>query len=364
MASPSPFTSPTRSAKSFKKEYKPPLELASDPLDPHATFNSFLPGKTNSTSLELLSTALQKPASYNPLYLCGPTGSGKSHLLMAAAHQLRAQGLNPLIVRAETLTTHVVAAIRSGLMRLFRDFYRSHDALLVDDIDILAKKTATQEEFFHTFNAFHNAANRSSSPAPPFPLKLDGIEPRLTSRFEWGLVLSLHSPTSEELLEILHARQKLLDFSLPPDLEQFLLAHFSSSPKSLIRALDSLVLYSHMQKKTPSQIDPVRALSSLLQEEKRMELSAEKIVHAVAHVLDVPSIEIFSKSQKKEFSSARKIAMYLCREILKMPYAQIGKEFDRDHSTVMSSIRAIKEELLDRSSPLKAKLSEITNALR
>lgn len=349
------------SAKATKKEYKPPLELASDPLEPHATLEHFLADKANGPTLQLLTEALQKPASYNPLYLYGPPSSGKSHLLMAAAHALRAQGLNPLIVRAETLTAHVVAAIRSGLVRLFRDFYRGHDVLIVDDIQVLAQKTATQEEFFHTFNAFHTAGKQIILAGPTVPSQLEGIEPRLTSRFEWGLVLSLHAPTN--LLEILHQRERLLDFPLTPELEKFLLANFSSL-KSLLKAFDSLVLYAHMQKKGPSQIDPLRALASLLQEEKRSRLSADKIVHAVARVCQVPTSEIMGKSQKKEFSSARKIAMYFCHEMLKTPYVQIGKTFGRDHSTVMTSVRWVKEQLLDRESSMKKQLMEISSALR
>ncbi|MBS0616529.1 MAG: ATP-binding protein [Verrucomicrobia bacterium] len=346
-------------SKPAKKEYKPPLELVSDACDPHATLDSFYQGKSNEAALQLLAAALQKPATYNPLYLCGPTGSGKSHLLMAATEALRSQGLNPLFVRAETLTFHVVAAIRSGLMRLFRDFYRSHDALIVDDVQVLAQKTATQEEFFHTFNAFHSAGKQIILAGPCVPSQLEGIEPRLTSRFEWGLVLPLQTPTPAELLQILDQRQKLLDFSLPENLRQFLLTHFSSSAKSLLRAFDSLVLYAHMQKKTPSQIDPLRALTSLLEEEKRNLLTSDKIVYAVGRVLQVPSSEIFSKSQKKDVCFARKIAMHLCREMLKMPYTKIGKEFNRDHSSVITNIRFVQKELMDRDSSLKTQLGQI-----
>jgi chromosomal replication initiator protein len=327
-----------------KKAFKPRLDLAPDPLDPQSTFNTYI---GNTISVQLFKDALEK-RSDNPLYLFGPSGVGKSHLLMAAAHFFQQKKLSCFYVRTETFTQHVVSAIRNSAMEKFRQLYRRADALLLDDVDILAHKAATQEEFFHTFNTLHTLGKPIILSASSSPTSLKEIEPRLTSRFEWGLVLPLQKLTLPELEEILVSRIKAMEFQLKAEVAQFLLANFQRSPKILISAFDTLILRSHLEKLSPSDLHLNKAqffLSKFLEEEKKIALTPEKIMQNVAEFYGIKVEDIWGESQTQECALPRQVSMYLCRTLLKLPFMKIGKIFDRDHSTVMASVRAIQKRI-------------------
>jgi len=338
--------------------WKPVLNLSQDALDPKQNFATYLKDKHG--SVQLFQEALET-TSFNPIYIHGPSGSGKTHLLMAAAHLLKAKGLSCFYVRAETLTEHVVAAIRNGAMQKFRELYRNHDVLILDDIHIISGRAATQEEFFHTFNTLHTAGRQIILSADTPPARLKEIEPRLTSRFEWGLVLPLHKLDTEQLKELLTSRIQEHQFPLQDSVREFLLSHFSS-PKSLIRSLDALILRTHLDHLTPSQIDTSKAaffLTRLLDEEKKSLLTPDKIVHAVAQTYGIKPSDILGKSQTQECTLPRQIAIYLCRTRLKMSFLKIADYFSRDHSTIMTSVKAIQK----KSDELKTYLEEIGRKL-
>jgi len=320
-----------------KKIWKPVLDLSPDQLDPQATFSTFI---GNSTTVSLLQKALENPSTFNPLSLHGPEGSGKSHLLMAAAHFLQEKKLSCLFIRGEKFTEHLVAAIRNGAMEKFRALYRSHDALCIDDLDIFAKRSATQEEFFHTFNTLHSRGKQMIFTVHTPPGQLADIEPRLTSRLEWGLVLPLKSLEGKEREALLETRAQMMGFPLSSEVKHFLLTHFVSHPRSLVRALDALILRCHLDHIAPEKVEPARLLTKLLEEEKKRALTPYKIVEHVAAKFGLSPEEILSRSQTHECSEARKIAMALCRERLKLSYPKIGEFFSRDHSTVMSNVKA------------------------
>lgn len=337
------FQEGLRKKKEDKKNtpWKPILKLSSDSVDPKSTFESYL-SKEKGASV-LLQEALKNPSSFNPIYIYGPKESGKTHLLMAAAHLLRSKKLSCFYVHAETLTEHVVAAIRSSAMQKFREIYRNHDALIIDDIDVIGGRSASQEEFFHTFNTLHMAGKQIILSAKVPPSHLTAIEPRLTSRFEWGLVLSLEKLSSEELKHLLYRQMQTLQFSLPQTTQEFLFAHFNS-PTSLLRSLDALILRAHLDHLNPSQIDSSKAtifLTKLLEQEKKDRLTPNKIIDTIAEIYRISPNDILSKIQTKELMIPRKIAMYLCRTLLKLSFPKIGAIFFRDHSTVMTSIKDI-----------------------
>lgn len=332
-----------------KKKWKPTLNLAGDPLDPKVRFNTFFPAKADQTSLAMLQESLEK-GLYNPIYLHGAEGVGKSHLLMAAAHFLQVQKKKCLYVKAGTLTQHIVAAIRSSSMQKFRDFYRQHDVLLVDDIDQLAHRSATQEELFHTFNTLHLAGKQILLAGKQIPSKLDGIEPRLTSRFEWGLVLPFHPLTDAERKEFLaHLNLPILE-----EVQAFLLSQFPSV-KSLLRSLELLPL----KKKDLTLTEVQRLTAPLVEQQRKKSLTPEKIVHATAEIFEIRPSDILGRSQNQECSAPRQVAMYLCRSLLKMPFLKIAEVFSRDHSTVMTNVKAIENKLAQQDAALLPALQSI-----
>ena len=325
----------------------PTFQLVNDPLDPHCTFDTLVATAGNELTLKVLQ---QSPHSFNPIFLHGPLGAGKSHYLMAVAHALAAGGKRVTYVRAKTFTDHVVAAIRAGQMSAFRSAYRSSDCLIIDDVDAFARKSATQEELFHTFNTLHLAGKQLLLSASVAPSNLQYIEPRLVSRFEWGIALPLLLPTQEELAAIVRAKAVRLDCPVAPRTLEFLLATFRSSSTAAVRALEALLLRSHIDNSNPATL-PLAAveelLADLIAEEHDSSLTSDKVLRAAATHYGVPLEDILGKSRSRECVTPRQVAMHLCRHLLALPYMKIGDIFNRDHSTVMSSVRLVQQKLDD-----------------
>lgn len=343
--------------KGNKETKQIPFQLNFDELDPLCLFQHFVVSQENQLTYKLLcelaglsNTTNTSLGTFNPIYLHGPTGSGKTHLLMSLAQSFRAQGYKSLYVRAELFTDHVVTAIRAGEMSIFRQAYRNADILLIDDVHVFSRKGATQEEFFHTFNTLHLQGKQIILSANCAPQELQLIEPRLVSRFEWGIVLSIQSLQNEGIKNILQAKSQALKFSLPTKISDFLVEAFTSNPKALIKALEALVLRLHLDDNHSTQHLTVTGaktlLSDLLVEEQKSALTPPKIIQAIAEHYGIRTEDILGKSQTRECALPRQIAMHLCRHKLKMPFMKIGDLFSRDHSTVMSSVKHI-QSLLD-----------------
>lgn len=333
------------------KEEQIDFQIVFDELDPYSTFSNFVATPENQIPLTLLQeiTTTYQFNSNNPFYLYGGTGSGKTHLLMSLAHELRNKGLNAIYARAETFTDHVVTAIRSGEMRRFREIYRNIDVLIIDDAHVFSRKIATQEEFFHTFNTLHLAGKQIVISANCQPQELQFIEPRLISRFEWGIVLPLKTLEGAQMQQMLDLKGKALNFRLPSTINEFLIETFKSNPKALTKAFEALVLRLYCDAKHPiSTLTPSAAkilLSDLIIEEKQSAITPSKIIQAVAEHYGLRSEDILGKSQTRECVLPRQLAMHLCRDKLKMPFMKIGELFTRDHSTVISGIRQILKAL-------------------
>jgi chromosomal replication initiator protein len=350
------------------------FELRFDELDPNSTFSHFVTTPANEVAYKLLgqlcgvcnNDQLQVGLStFNPIFLHGPSGSGKSHLLMATARSLRDRGYQVIYVRAESFAEHVVAAIRLREMEQFRDQYRKCDVLLVDDIQVLARKGATQEEFFHTFNTLHVERKQVILSANSPPRELQSVEPRLVSRFEWGIVLPLEPLSQASLAELLQRRSLALRFPLRPEVFNWLLATFVQ-PANLIRALEALLLRTHLESTTGQQITLLQAqsyLADLSAEEKRQVVTPQRIVEVVADDYGIESSDLLGKSQTREVSMPRKVAMYLCRTQLSLPLKKIGEIFSRDHSTVIASVRAVKSVLGKSDDETAAIVSRISKKL-
>lgn len=337
------------------KPAPPSFALYFDELNPFCTFQNLVISKANALPAKLLSeTALPTKqntlGSFNPIYVYGPKGSGKTHLLMATAAALKSNGISVVYSRAQTFTDHVVGSIRQGEMSNFRHTYRNSDVLIIDDVHLFSKKGATQEEFFHTFNTLHIAGKQIILSASCAPSELKEIEPRLVSRFEWGIVLGLTQPEKSTLMEIISKRAESLKFPLHQKVVEFLLESFTNCT-SIIQAVEALVLRSHMKKNiVKSELHltvPIATdlLADLLQEEEKLTLTPIKIVYGTAEYFGIKPEDVLGKTQTRECVLPRQISMHLCRHQLKMPFAAIGEFFDRDHSTVMFSVKRIQEAI-------------------
>lgn len=335
----SPVKTPPRFSPTFHPHF--------DQLDPLCTFDHFHEIEENKVPLELLKNNL---AEFNPIYIWGPSGSGKTHLAMSVAHSQSLMGKRVLYARAETFTDHVVAAIRAGEMGLFRDTYRNAEVLIIDDVHVFGRKGATQEEFFHTFNTLHLSGKQILLTSKCPPAELIEVEPRLVSRFEWGIVLPLEASKEKELEPVLKKKAHALNYPLPPKVAEFLIESFPSGAKAIMNALSALILRSHIGHGDSKPVyRPMTVqlakhyLSDLLLVEKQQALTSEKIIQASSDHFGIRPEDILGKAQTRECTLPRQIAMFLCRHHLKLPFNTIGDIFGRDHSTVMSSVRLVKE---------------------
>ncbi len=347
----SPFTPPAKKVKgkSFKSN-EPNFQLIFDDLDPTAIFSNFVLSEENQIPFQLLSEISTSQSShFNPFLIYGSAGSGKTHLLMSIAHALRKKNLNVIYARAETFTDHVVAAIRGGEMTHFRNIYRKTDVLIIDDVHIFSRKIATQEELFHTFNTLHLAGKQIILSANCAPQELQLIEPRLVSRFEWGIVLPLKVLDGNQMQKMLEIKSKALNFPLPKIIIEFLVQTFTSNPKALTKAFEALLLRLHLDENFSLNKLTIKSvqtlLSDLIIEEQQSVLTPARIVQTVAEHYGLRLEDILGKSQTRECVLPRQIAMLLCREKLKMPFMKIGELFSRDHSTVISGVRQIQKVL-------------------
>lgn len=352
------------------------FELSFEELDPACTFARLVVSEQNLLAHKIFSEIVEGADTsnvFNPILVYGPSGTGKSHFLMAAAHALREQGVDVGYVRAQTFTDHVVQAIRAGEMSAFRRCYRRRDVLIIDDIDVFSGKASTQEELFHTFNTLHLAGKQIILAGRCEPGELKDIEPRLVSRFEWGIVLPLETFTRDGLLKVLRAKAETLRFPLTQRLEEFLCKTFTRGPRSMCVALEALVLRTHMHQNKVSggalqgsHISVAMAsqlLADFIAEEQRSEVRPGHVVQAVADTYGITVEDICGKGQSRELSVPRQIAMYLCRQLLKMPYTQIGKHFGRDHSTVMASVRQVTGKIKEPGSDFASGIQALTKKL-
>lgn len=351
------------------------IEFVSQKLDPGHTFEQFIAGNENIVPLKVLCglagydldthkfvEPTTDPTTYNPVFIYGGSGVGKTHLLMAAASIYQLKGKRVFYTTASSFTNHVVLAIRRSMMREFRAAYRHVDILIIDDVQDLVRKNATQEELFHTFNALHTQGKQIILSANTSPQMLEGIEERLISRFEWGITLPITAITQmSELQELLSRRSSLFKFPIERDLSDFIAQKFPTA-KSLNHALESLILGTHLDKVDTSHPLPLNTvkdqLTRLYEEENKAKLTPDRILQMISDIFGLKIEDITGKSQSRECVLPRQIAMYILRNELKLPYMKIGRVFSRDHSTVMSSIKLIKKGLEAKDQEIAFYLSE------
>jgi chromosomal replication initiator protein len=313
-------------------------------LNPRYTFDTYVVGSGNRLAHAACQAVAEKPArAYNPLFLYGGVGLGKTHLLHAIGNACYADGLSVLYVSSEEFTNDMINAIRTHTTQAFREKYRSADVLLVDDIQFIAGKESTQEEFFHTFNTLHGQDKQIIVSSDRPPKSLVTLEERLRSRFEWGLTADIQAPDFETRLAILRSKAERTGRHISDEILESVAKQVQSNIRELEGALNRIIAFADLSGSalTPSLVEV--ALADLLP--SRSDLEPGKIVTQVADYYKLSIEKLLGRDRTKEVAHPRQIAMYLLREEAKISFPQIGEALGgRDHSTVMSAIDKVKDQ--------------------
>ncbi|MBK9781890.1 MAG: chromosomal replication initiator protein DnaA [Anaerolineales bacterium] len=313
-------------------------------LNPRYTFDTYVVGSGNRLAHAACQAVAEKPArAYNPLFLYGGVGLGKTHLLHAIGNACHASGLNVLYVSSEEFTNDLIAAIRTHTTQAFREKYRSADVLLIDDIQFIAGKESTQEEFFHTFNTLHGQDKQIIVSSDRPPKSMVTLEERLRSRFEWGLTADIQAPDLETRLAILRSKAERTGRLISDEILETVAKRVQSNIRELEGALNRIIAYADLSgaSLTPNLVEV--ALADLMP--SRGDIGADTIVTEVADYYKLTVEKLLGRDRTKEVAHPRQIAMYLLREEAKISFPQIGEVLGgRDHSTVMSAIEKIKNQ--------------------
>jgi chromosomal replication initiator protein len=320
------------------------------PLNPRYTFAAFVPGPSNQFARAAAQSVAENPGrAYNPLFLYGGSGLGKTHLLHAIGNEILARNPRSRVryVPTENFVNELINSIRLQRMAAFREAYRSIHTLLLDDIHILAGKERTQEEFFHTFNALHEAGHQIVLTSDTAPATIQGLEERLRTRFVWGLVADIQAPDLETKCAIIREKAHTEGVDLPDDVVLFIARRVRENVRELEGYLNRVIVYCSLTGQAAT-IETVRnALTPLLPEERHA--TPADIIRFVAHHYGVKVADLKGRDNRRSVAFPRQVAIYLVREILGLSYPEIGKLFAKHHSTVMYSVETITEER--RSNP-------------
>ncbi|MBU1039092.1 chromosomal replication initiator protein DnaA [Patescibacteria group bacterium] len=317
-------------------------------LNPRYIFNNFIVGKHNELARAAALAVSEKPGqTYNPLFLYGGVGLGKTHLMQAVGHEVLKKNPGKKVIYApcEKFTTEFIQAIGSGKTEKFKSTYRTVDLLLIDDIQFLAGKEGTQEEFFHTFNALHQNNKQIILTSDRPPKAIQTLENRLISRFEWGMIADIAPPDLETRVAILEIKCQEKNYSLNHDIIVFLANSIQNNVRELEGALNRIIALDQLNNKPPT-LENIKELMGNTLPSANQSLTTKKIIQVVANYFDVNPSELFGNSRKKHLVEPRQIAMYLMRDVLASSFPTIGQELGgRDHTTAMHACSKISQNL-------------------
>lgn len=348
----------TSTVVEVNRQYSP----ESTTLNPRYTFDNFIVGASNRLAHAASLAVAERPAmAYNPLFLYGGVGLGKTHLLHAIGNACSNRGLQVLYVSSEEFTNDLINAIRSHSTQPFRDKYRRIDVLLIDDIQFIAGKESTQEEFFHTFNTLHGQNKQLVISSDRPPKAMVTLEERLRSRFEWGLIADIQPPDLETRVAILRGKADRAGYKIPADILEAIARRVQSNIRELEGALTRVAAFSNLSglPLTPHTVESI--LVDLLP--RRSEVQPDQIVRKVAETFNVTLDRMLGRDRSREVALPRQIAMYLLREEANCSLPQIGEALGgRDHTTVMYGCDKI-ADMLERDDRLRRQLVEIREQL-
>lgn len=335
------------------------------------TFDTFIEGRSNEFALACSKSVAKNCGEkavpdYNPLFIYGPSGMGKTHLITAIANEVRKNhpNFNIVYVTSEAFGGDLINAINKSMMSDFHDKYRNVDILLIDDVQFFAEKERMQEEFFHTFYKLHQEGKQIVITSDKPPKELITLEERLRTRFEGGLIADISAPDYETRLAIINRKSELLELKMPGEVAEFMANRLKSNIRQLEGAVTRLKALNHFAG-SPITISMAQSvIRDVLTDEQPIPITVEKIISEVSTVYGVSPEDIRSNKRSAQISIARKVAIYVVREVTQMPLASIGTEFGgRDHSTIVYSVTSVTDAMA-KDSTLRTLVEDIIKNIR
>lgn len=344
------------------------MQPSFDGFNPRYTFDRFVIGAGNRFAHAAARAVAESPGrAYNPLFLYGETGLGKTHLMQAIGQKLLTQHADAKIVfiSSEQFTNQLVQSIAEKSTQKFRNKYRKVDILLIDDIHFIGGKEATQEEFFHTFNALFDMHKQIVLSSDRSPKEMKGVESRLVSRFEWGLVTDIQPPDLETRMAILQNKARQESLTVSPDVLRYIATYITSNIRELEGALITVLAYSRLteQKITLTIVEEV--LRDVIGTEKVKPITIEQVQRAVAEHFDVRIADLRGRSRQRQIVWPRQLAMFLCKDLIAgLSLSDVGEAFGgKDHTTVLYACDKVSKEA-QKTVALRQKLDSLTKAIR
>ncbi|HPO15767.1 MAG TPA: chromosomal replication initiator protein DnaA [Candidatus Hydrogenedentes bacterium] len=318
-------------------------------FNPRYTFDRFVIGSGNRFAHAAAKAVAESPGrAYNPLFLYGGTGLGKTHLMQAIGQELLSEipGANVCYISSEQFTNQLIQSIMDKSTQKFRAKYRKVDILMIDDIHFIGGKESTQEEFFHTFNVLFDMHKQIVLSSDRCPKELQGIEARLVSRFEWGLVVDIQPPDLETRMAILQNKAREENLVVPPEVLRFIATYITTNIRELEGALVTVLAYSRLNEQKISLAMVEEVLRDLIGNEKIKPITLEQVQRAVAEHFDVRIADLRGPSRQRQIVVPRQMAMYLCKELIpSLSLSDVGEAFGgKDHTTVLYSCEKISED--------------------
>ena len=318
-------------------------------LNPKYTFDTFVVGNNNKFAHAAALAVAESPGKmYNPLFIYGGAGLGKTHLMHSIAHFILSQqpDMKVIYVTSESFTNELIEAIRNGnntAITTFREKYRNVDVLLIDDIQFIIGKEATQEEFFHTFNELHGNKKQIIISSDKPPKEIETLEARLRSRFEWGILADISSPDYETRMAILHKKEEMDGYDIDNAVIEYIATNIKSNIRELEGALNKLVALSNLENREITVDLAKEALKDIISPDQKRDVTPQLIIDTVAEHFHISPEDITSSKRSSEIVMPRQIVMYLCRHMLDIPLKSVGTYVGkRDHSTVIHGVNKIK----------------------
>ena len=347
------FVTPHTAAETETKKNSPELPLFAEAnLNPRYTFDTFVVGSNNKMAHAASLAVAESPAEiYNPLFIYGGVGLGKTHLMHSIAHFILKQNPSAKVVyvTSEKFTNELIDAIRNKnniTTTEFREKYRNVDVLLIDDIQFITNKESTQEEVFHTFNTLYEAKKQIIFSSDRPPKDIETLEERLRSRFEWGLTVDIGAPDYETRMAILRKKEDMEGYNIDNEVIKYIATNIKSNIRELEGALTKLVAFSRISKKEITLELAEEALKDHISPDQIQEITPERIIQVVSDHFKLSPADLLSERRNKEVVKPRHIAMYLCNTMTNSTYMEVAKALKRkDHSTVIHGVKKITDEL-------------------
>ena len=346
-----------------KSKKAPEVKQSSSLLNPSHSFDNFMVGGSNQFAYAAIKSASENPGKvYNPVFIYGGVGLGKTHLMQAAGNVLQNRGKIVIYTTVEQFLNDFIRHVRNKTMERFQEKYRKCDVLLIDDIQFLSNKEGIQEEFFHTFEALKGAGKQIILTADKHPKKIGGLEARLQSRFEWGLVADIQPPELETKIAIIKKKCEINKVRLSEDIVNYIATVIDSNVREIEGILSKLHAYSQLMH-IDIDLEFTKNVLKDQMNENHENLTMDKITEIVAKDLNIKPSEIRSKGRSKNIVYARRISIYICRELTQNTMPQLAQYFGmKDHTAISHTIRKI-NDLIKDDMDFKTKIEELTNKI-